>query len=227
MSNDDKSPMLPRATVSSGRSRPGQRPYRRRFSNYLLNKSLQLRYIVFVTVLSAALSGALGYLIWEQETLASSQILDSVSTLCDDPSSEECADLKAVLGADLTQRDTNLVLRMAGIGVAFVIVLVFYLLIMTHKVAGPLYKVSLYFDRMAEGKLGEVYPLRRGDMLTDFYDKFRAMHEEVRSRHLRDNELLGRFVKACEDAGVEREGAMGARLDELEAHHKEREQALA
>src|SRR5690606_20788814 len=76
---------LPTATVAGdgGRRPAGARPYRRRLSNYLLNKRLQLRYVGFVTILSALLCGTLGYLIWQQENQASSQILASVDTLCD------------------------------------------------------------------------------------------------------------------------------------------------
>jgi hypothetical protein len=226
LSNASKSPELPRATVSNPRSQQGHKPHRRRLTNYLLNKSLQLRYITFVTVLSAVISGALGYLIWEQETLASSKILESVEAMCDD-GAQDCAELYADLGANLSAHDTSLVLRMGLIGIGLVVVLVLYLLIMTHKMAGPLYKVSLYFERMTEGRLGEVYPLRKGDMLTDFYDKFKAMHDAVRSRHKQENELFGRFVQACDAAGVDRQGELGEKLDELENFHKEREQALA
>jgi hypothetical protein len=226
LSNASKSPELPRATVSNPRSQQGHKPSRRRANNYLLNKSLQLRYITFVTVLSAVLSGALGYLIGEQERLASSKILESVEAMCDD-GAQDCAELYADLGANLSAHDTSLVLRMGLIGLGLVMVLVLYLVIMTHKVAGPLFKVSLYFERMAEGRLGEVFPLRKGDMLTDFYDTFKAMHDAVRSRHKQDSDLLGRFVQACDAAGVDRQGDLGEKLDELENFHKERQQSLA
>ena len=33
----------------------------------------------------------------------------------------------------------------------------------------------MYFDKMTAGKMGQVWPLRKGDMLTDFYDGFKAM----------------------------------------------------
>lgn len=220
--SERKNTRLPTASVAGAR----RKPYKRRFSNYLLNKSLQLRYMAFVAVLSAILSSTLGYMIWKQESIASSTIVDAVGrTLCDTP--EECEELKAEIGGELSSRDTNLVWRMVAIGVGLVVVLVLYLLIMTHKVAGPLYKVSMYFDRMAEGQLSEVYPLRKGDMLQDFYNKFKEMHEAVRARHQRDNELVSRFIKACDDAGVERQGELGTRLDELEEHHKNRTEALA
>lgn len=220
----NRSPRVPTATASAG---GGPRPYQRRLSNYLLNKSLQLRYVGFVTVLSALLCGGLGYLIWQQENLASTQILEAVGdTLCEGMDEQQCRELGAALDDDLTRQDNNLILQMGGVGVGLVLVLFLYLLVMTHKVAGPLYKVSLYFEKIAQGRMGPVYPLRKGDMLQDFYEKFSEMHEAVRSRFQRDNDLVGRFLQACKDAGVSREGALGHRLDELEAHHRARTEAL-
>lgn len=203
------------------------KPYRRRFSNYLLDKSLQLRYITVVTLLSAVISSILGYMIWQQENRSTEQVMQMIAEVeCEGVAIEECEEYSQIR-SNLTERDTNLVLTMAGVGVGLVIILVLYLLIMTHKVAGPLYKVSQYFGRMAEGQLGETYPLRRGDMLQDFYEQFQAMHEEVRKRLQDDNDALNRFLEACADAGVEREGELGTALDRLEEHHRSRDEALS
>lgn len=220
---------LPTATLAGdgGRRPSGPRPYRRRLSNYLLNKRLQLRYVGFVTILSAVLCGTLGYLIWQQGNQASSQILASVDTLCDglDPSS--CAELKAELDQNLSRHDTNLVLIMAGVGLGLVVVLFLFMVVMTHKIAGPLYKITTYFDKMARGQLGPVYPLRKGDMLIEFYEKFQNMHEAVRKQLQDDSEQVGRFLRACDEAGVARSGELGEALDALQAHHQAREQALS
>lgn len=216
---------LPKAKAVSGNgggpSGPsGKKLYKRRMRNYLLDKSLQLRYVAFVTVLSAIICGALGYMIYRQENQASAQILETLDGMGDDAYWNE---VQAELDDDLSSRDTELVLTMIGVGIGLVLVLSFYLVVLTHKVAGPLYKVSSYFDKMAEGKLGEVWPLRKGDMLKDFYDKFKVTHEAVRAQHLEDNQRVARFLEACDAAGVPREGA----LAELEAHHQAREQALS
>ena len=44
---------------------------------------------------------------------------------------------------------------------------------MTHKVAGPLFKVSLYLAKMRDGRFDKVYNLRKGDQLVDFYEHFK------------------------------------------------------
>ena len=91
-------------------------------------------------------------------------------------------DFQQQVAAGMAAEDRSLVYKMVGVGVGLVVILSLYLLIMTHKVAGPLYKISSYFDRMSEGRLGSVSALRRGDMLQDFFGNFREMHEAVRTR---------------------------------------------
>ncbi len=216
---------LPKATAR------GKKPYKRKLSNYLLNKDLQLRYVAFVTILSAIISGSLGYLIWKQEDRATQAVLKTFDTLVDDAETEAdkqtWMDVKQSAASDMSNRDTNLILVMAGVGIGLVLILSLYLVVMTHKVAGPLYKVSSYFDEMAQGRLGDTWPLRKGDMLQDFYEKFKEMHDAVREQKQADNELVGRFLAACKDAGVAREGGIASVLDELEAYKKHRDEALA
>jgi hypothetical protein len=50
---------------------------------------------------------------------------------------------------------------------------------MTHKVAGPLYKVTLYLAKMRDGRYDKVYDLRKGDQLVEFYEHFKHAHAGV------------------------------------------------
>jgi hypothetical protein len=104
---------------------------------------------------------------------------------------------------------------------------------MTHKVAGPLFKVSMYFERMAEGRLGQVTPLRRGDMLQDFFGDFKATHESLRARAIADVEQLERAAAALRGSRNEADyrGEARARLDDaldqLDHHVTRRKNQLA
>ncbi|HUJ63772.1 MAG TPA: hypothetical protein VLX92_34970 [Kofleriaceae bacterium] len=163
------------------RERTESRPvYKRKLSNYLLDKKLQLRYVLLVTILSGLISGALGYMIYHQSRMASESLENGLAALTEGDSSWD--DVQAHAVADLDSSDRALIYTMVGVGIGLVVILSAYLVIMTHKVAGPLYKVSMYFERMADGRLGNVTPLRHGDMLQDFYGNFREMHESVRTR---------------------------------------------
>lgn len=191
--------------------------HNRKLSNYLLDKKLQLRYVVFVTALSALICGTLGYLIWQQADAATDIIRQQ---LADSPVAGEVID-------SLKSKDQNLILIMAGAGVGLVLVLSLFLVVMTHKVAGPLFKVTLHFERMSKGRLDTVWPLRKGDMLQGFFTKFQTMHSTVKARHVECNETLKKFTELAGDAGIAKEGDHGHQLDELREHCKQRDEALA
>jgi hypothetical protein len=91
----------------------------------------------------------------------------------------ECELRQAGLIEDLMQRRRNIVWVLLGSGLLLCAGLAAYGIKMTHRVAGPLHKVGLYFQRMREGRYGPVYPLRKGDELMDFYEHFKAAHGGV------------------------------------------------
>jgi len=211
-------------TAATGLPSPAPRSrHQRKLSNYLLDKNLQLRYILLVTILSALISGALGYMIYDQRRTASESIERDLQALTQaDASRQEFEDhVAGVLAAD----DQALVYKMIAVGFGLVIILSAYLVIMTHKVAGPLFKVSSYFDQMAEGRLGTVTPLRRGDMLQDFFGNFREMHEAVRKRAQTDVITMDGAAAALRTkAGGS--GPLAAALDGMDKHLTHRKKQL-
>lgn len=195
-------------TAATGIPSPVPRSrHQRKLSNYLLDKNLQLRYILLVTLLSAAISGALGYMIYDQSRLASESIERDLQVLTvGDTSRQEFTSI-------LAGKDQALVYEMVGLGLGLVVILSAYLVIMTHKVAGPLFKVSNYFEQMAEGRLGPVTPLRRGDMLQDFFGDFKSMHESLRGRAQADAAVMEHAVAALRDARGQVDTAARGPLD--------------
>ncbi len=204
-------------------SLPGHETKKRRFNNYLLDRQLQLRYVVVVLLISATVSSALGFLIWRQETRASVTLMAQTTSSADMFDADAIRDIRG----DLAERDTTLLIKMVAVGLGLVVVLSLYLLFLTHKVAGPLHRVSRYFDQMRDGHLGDTGDLRKSDLLRDFYEGFRDMHTAVRARHQADVERIGRFLRLCDEAGIPREGDLGHTLDELEQYKNRREIALA
>jgi len=205
----------------SGAPTPQRSHPKRRLSNYILDKRLQLRYVGFVTVVSALLSGTLGFLVWSQESRASQSIINTVD------SAGLGADTRAEIIASLSADDSNLVGIMLLVGVGLVFVLSMYLVVMTHKVAGPLHKVSTYFDEMAVGRMSEVYHLRKGDQLIDFYDKFKEMHDTVRARQKSEVAILERLTQRCQEAGLADSADFGHKLAEAVSYVRKRNDLLA
>ena len=87
-------------------------------------------------------------------------------------------------------------------GIAMVIGLAFYGIKMTHKVAGPLFKISLYLAKMKDGRLDKVYNLRKGDQLVDFYDHFKAAHAGVVKLEQDDITQIKSLIAAAEASGA-------------------------
>ena len=205
-----------------GGSKP-RTPYKRKISNYLLDKRLQLRYVLLVTILSGVISGSLGYLIYQQRHAASESIERDLAALTEDDNSLK--EFQDQVAGGMAAEDRALVYKMIGVGMGLVIILSLYLVLMTHKVAGPLYKVSMYFDRMAEGRLGNVTALRKGDMLQDFFGNFREMHEAVRTR-LQSDVITMESAATSLRTKAGGDGKLADALDALDKHVTQRKKQL-
>lgn len=203
-------PGAPAATAS---------PHKRHVSNYLVDRRLQLRYALIITAVSLAIAATLGALIYQQEHRASADLLAGLRELADDSTlhgfdAETLREYQRATAADIEARDRRLVLEMLAIGLGLTLILSGYLVVMTHKVAGPLYKIATYLDQMAEGRWHEITPLRRGDMLQDFYAVFREMHQAVRARLKGDAETMQRFARIA--AAESPSGPAARELEQLE-----------
>ncbi|MFH0903456.1 MAG: hypothetical protein V2A73_22735 [Pseudomonadota bacterium] len=197
--------------------------HRRRLRNYLLDKSLQLRYVLMVVTVSAAIACLLGYLIWHQASYASARIVETATG----PDMAWLGDgVRTAIASSLSQSDSQLVLTMLIVGLGIMAILMLYLVVLTHRVAGPLYKMGSYFDDIREGKLPKTRRLRKHDELRDFYEHFRQMTETLRSRNHEDIERIDRFLTACEAAGLPPNGELEHCLDDLRALKRQKETSL-
>ncbi len=231
----DPTASTPGGGLGPGTSNPnfgGKGRYKRKLSNYLLDKKLQLRYILVVTLLSGMIAGALGYMIYDQRHQSTQSIEQDLQEPGDDGKVLVSDDeIKSITG-DFETEDRVLVYKMVGAGVGLVVILSLYLILMTHKVAGPLYKTSIYFDRMAQGRLSVVTSLRRGDMLQDFFEKFKDMHDAVRQRAIDDVDAMEQALATLResrnqgDYRGETHNSFNEELDKLEQHLAQRKKQL-
>ncbi|MGM0596875.1 MAG: hypothetical protein ACQES9_07535 [Myxococcota bacterium] len=84
----------------------------------------------------------------------------------------------------------------------FIIVIFLYTIVLTHKVAGPLFKISLYFKKIENNDLGKIWPLRKGDQLQDFYKKFSAAYNSIVDRNYQELHQLEKALEMSENKGV-------------------------
>jgi hypothetical protein len=91
---------------------------------------------------------------------------------------------------------------LVGACVLLVLGLAVYGIKMTHRVAGPLYKIGLYLAKMRDGRLDKVYDLRKGDQLVAFYDHFKQAHAGVVDLERADIARLQAALAAADAAGI-------------------------
>jgi hypothetical protein len=264
----------------------GPRGYRRSWKNLLINRQYQLRFTLFMVVLSALLITGLGWWVMAVADDATSvaivrvrgeacppleadaaapaaaapaaapapvrpatddplapaddrprvQIDQSSMTLT--PATPEdrgqaiaahwtCELEQAARIRELEAGRRRIFYVLLATGLLLVLGLAAYGITTTHKVAGPLFKIGLYLEKMRAGRYDPVYPLRKGDQLVAFYDHFRSAHAGVVALEQSDVERLRAMLAAAEKAGVA--GAspeVDAALAELRAILARKEKAL-
>jgi nitrogen fixation/metabolism regulation signal transduction histidine kinase len=93
-------------------------------------------------------------------------------------------------------------------------------IMVTHKVAGPIFKMKRQLAEVGEGQLKLPSPLRKGDELVDFHQSFRDMVQSLRDERERQIAALDRSLVAL-DGSVDAE-----RLTELRRLRQELQSTL-
>ncbi len=114
--------------------------------------------------------------------------------------------------AKRSRREIILLIGIIAFGIVFLVVIFVFNIVITHRTAGPMFKMGRYMDEVRECKFTEVWNLRKGDQLVDLYGRFQAMHKAIKARELEDVEILAATVAACEKAELK-----GEAIDELKA----------
>ncbi len=87
-------------------------------------------------------------------------------------------------------------------------------IIVTHRVAGPLFKMKRQLSTLAAGKYPFLAPLRKGDDLWDFFEVMTQAVKGLRSRDEKEVETLGAALSALGDSNPEVSTALRALKDE-------------
>jgi nitrogen fixation/metabolism regulation signal transduction histidine kinase len=98
----------------------------------------------------------------------------------------------------LQQQRTRLGLVLVGALALLVAALWFAGIVITHKVAGPLFKMKKQLRALERGSLQVPTPLRKGDELKEFFDAFNDMVRALRVRQQRDIERLDDAIAKLE-----------------------------
>jgi len=140
---------------------------------YLIDKRLQLRFTGLVVALVVIYSLFLGGATYINYRL-SSIVFENTSIY--DPVIEES--IKAEGRRTVLVTTTFLVINGIVIGLALVL--------LTHKVAGPLYRIRTHFGSIRDGKIPTQLKLRKNDELTHVAESFNEMTQVLRARTEQD-----------------------------------------
>ena len=192
--------------------------YKRKVKNYLIDVGLQLRYTATIVIVAVVLTIILGFRIYQATQDTSKVIL--WTGLVDPATAQE-------LQTQFAQSDRTVVWGIVGFGIILVLSIGGVGILLTHKVAGPLYKISSFFGRIRDNRLGPApAKLRKGDELQNFYLSFRDMHQAIRGRVEDDVRVLEGALTAIEATPEGRAQSVQHALDELRQLLKRKEDSL-
>lgn len=205
--------------MNSNEAAPTRPPYKRKVRNYLLDVGLQLRYTATIVIVAVFLTAGLGFKMYQATRDVSKVIL--WTSLVDPASADE-------LQAQFSNSDHVVLWGIVGFGIVLVLSIGAVGILITHKVAGPLYKIATFFGRVRDNRLGAApNSLRKGDELQDFYSAFREMHQAIRERTEEDVRVIGNAIQVLEGEGeMSRAPSLDRALDELRQLRKRKEDSL-
>jgi hypothetical protein len=192
------------AEVSSGVEDAGVRARRA----FLVDRGFQLKYALMMAGAGALVALIFG--LWLHQ--AHAQAL-------------EVAGLDPALRAELARGDRQLLVAFAAIAALLALALGLLGVVMTHRVAGPVFVMGHYVSVLARGAFPRMRTLRKTDELRSFFQVFIDEVDRLKAREARHVELLeGTLVRmrGAMQRAPELEPAIGA----LEQEVRERRAAL-
>lgn len=175
-----------------------------RRSNILINSRFQLRYSLFVCSWIFTLSAVFPMILF--------RLFDFFTIVSQTPCRPEAVQVMEVVRGDTFS-------LLVSFLVVFVLVVVLTSVFMSHRIAGPLYKLGLAMDRVIEGDFGSALEFRKHDHFQETAAHFNRMMGAVRSAMVSSRDSLKsaitRIENAMEHADEEGRTQLKGALDEL------------
>lgn len=122
--------------------------------------------------------------------------------------------------ADLKQRQRTMFTTLTGVLVLLVLGIGLAGIVVTHKVAGPIFKMKRQIRELGEGHLKIPGKLRKGDELVDFFETFDQTVRSLRARQEGEIAMLDQALDKLEGKVEEKD------IEPLHALRKEMRSAL-
>lgn len=173
---------------------------------YVVDRRFQYKYTAMLAVVGAVISLVFGAMMYLAHREALLDVLGQAS-----------------VPQQIAEQNATLVWLMVGITVLMGMALALFGLLVTHRVAGPVYVMSHYISVLARGRYPMMRPLRKSDELKDFFERFQVAIEALRTREAEEAELLARALGQLAPLATAPEAKQV--LDELRLLHERKRDA--
>lgn len=153
--------------------------------NFLIDRGFQLKYTLYMVVVGAAISLLFGAMMYQAHVEAT-QLIELPDPLRDAVQSQ----------------DSILLWLVMAIAVVMAVALGLFGILITHRIAGPIFVFSHYMNVLGQGRYPMLRPLRKNDELKSFYDVFHQAVATMRERDRADGAELTALADALEAAAA-------------------------
>jgi hypothetical protein len=177
--------------------------------HYLLDRGFQLKYAILMACAGLGVAIVFGLWLHQAHAQATALLAPDVETRA------------------LVERSDRLLLGAFGL-IAILLAAALGLLgvVITHRVAGPVFVMGHYLEVLAEGRFPRMRTLRRSDELRTFFKTFIEAVDKIKMREARHAALLEEAVQRMRGAVIKHPDLQPA-IDALAAAARERRAALA
>ena len=167
----------------------------RKLKNLLIDRKFQMRWVSRIIFIITVIVGVMGYFLYRTVADATDQML--AQKLGDLELTQ--ASIKAFV--DQAQSDKMMtVYKLAAWLAALTMFVSGATIVLTHKVAGPIYKMRKIFRLIDDDNLSLTGKLRKGDELREAFDDFDDMLRRLREQRRSDLAVLESIRDACKDS---------------------------
>lgn len=176
---------------------------------YLVDRAFQLKYTLVLVAAGMGVALAFGLWIWQAHLQVS-----------------ELAAVDPAIRPLIEASDRNLLVIFLGIAALMAGALGLVGILVTHRVAGPIFVMGHYMSVLATGRYPRMRTLRRRDELKSFFQNFIEAVSTLKQREARHATVLEEAVERMRAAAGEAPELAPA-IEALESAARERRQALA
>jgi nitrogen fixation/metabolism regulation signal transduction histidine kinase len=196
-----------------------QKRVRRRIFR-LIDPKFQMKYTLIIVLVGVVVSLALGYFVYDYSTQATEMATMEAAVGTGGVHAEDAEFLARARSEIQSNFDTQVLYLLIAFVVCMAVVLFLWGIIITHKVAGPIFIISRYLRELGEGRAPQTRPLRRGDELKEFFETFSAMLASMKQKNLDEAELLEKSAAQMRGLGGDAMEEAAKNLENLASQKK-------